>query len=234
MTPAEQFLGIYRRLENYLREDQDKGPNVSFAALLKSSRNRPVKRYRYQLKRYGNLRNSIVHHEYDNDRPIADPREDVIEEFQYIVDKVTQPPGISAYLCEVQTATPKDDIGGVVEMMEEGDFSQVPIVDDDGVIAVLTSNTIARWVGSELHNDGQGLLVTDTLVEHVLPHSEREDNHEFMSQSDNVYEAYSLFQADANLRQPPDAVLITHNGKPSESLLGIITPFDLPDLAAQL
>lgn len=234
MTPADEFLATYRKLENYMREAQDAGPTTSFSALLKSSQNRPVKRYRYQLQRYGDLRNAIVHHEHEDDHPIADPREDVIKDFRRIVDNVTQPLGITPYLTDVHTASAEDDIGHVVEKMEEGDFSQMPIRDDNRVTGVLTANTVARWVGAELHKDGQGLLVTDTLVKHVLPHSEREDNYEFLNRSANVYEAYELFQADANPRQPPDAVLITHNGKPDESLLGIITPFDLPDLASRL
>jgi predicted transcriptional regulator len=231
---ADQFLALYRRLENHLQKEQQEDATTTFRTLLSKSENRAVNRYHHQLKRYGDLRNSIVHHEYEEKQPIADPRQDVIDEFREIVESVTNPPGLSPFLREVYTATPSDDIGEVVEKMETENFSQMPIIQDEEVIAVLTTNTIARWVGAELHQDGSGLLVTETRVGDVLPHTEREDNYTFVPRTANLYEAYQAFQIEQNMRELPDAALITQNGRATESLLGIITPFDLPDLVRRL
>jgi predicted transcriptional regulator len=234
-TNAEEFLQVYRRIENFLRERQEAEPQVSFGVLVDNSGIRAVKRYRYKLKRYGDLRNSIVHRERDGGEPIADPRSDAVEDFRSIVEKVTDPPGLSPFIHDVYTARSSDDIASVVKKMERDNFSQMPILDDGEVIAVLTANAISRWVGAEIHDAGDGLLVTETNVEHVLPHAERgEDNHTFLSRDASLYEAHEAFQAEENLREPPDAVLITHSGRASESLLGIITPFDLPDLVSRL
>jgi predicted transcriptional regulator len=81
----------------------------------------------------------------------------VVQEFGRIVEQITDPPGLQPFCHEVYTASPSDDIGSVVEKMETEDFSQMPVVDDGEVIAVLTSNTITRWVGAELHQGGEGL-----------------------------------------------------------------------------
>lgn len=234
VSNAEKFLEAYRRLENLMRKQQQEDKHTSFSALVDKSRDSVVQRYGRKLKRYADLRNAIVHHEYEDDHPIADPRTDVVESFQVIVEKVVDPPGLDPFYSEVYTATPSDDIGMVVEKMEKANFSQMPIEDGGEVTAVLTTNTIARWIGAELHTDGEGLLVTETSVGDVLPHAEREDNYSFLPRSASLYEAHEKFQVSENLREPPDAVLITHNGRASESLLGIITPYDLPDLVSRL
>ncbi|MCS3665628.1 putative transcriptional regulator [Salinibacter ruber] len=232
---AEEFLQVYRRIENFLRERQQAEPHVSFGALVDNSNISAVERYRYKLKRYKDLRNSIVHREREGGEPIADPRSDAVEDFRGIVENVTDPPGLSPFIHDVYTATPSDDIASVVKKMERDNFSQMPILESEGVIAVLTANTISRWIGGEMQDEEEGLLVTETSVEHVLPHAERgEENHTFLPRDASLYEAHEAFQAEENLREPPDAVLITHNGQASESLLGIITPFDLPELVSRI
>jgi predicted transcriptional regulator len=234
-TNADRFLNAYRTLENHLRETQRADRHDSFSVLLNESSNRAVQRYRFDLRRFGDLRNAIVHEPHHDGQPIADPREAAVEEFERIVERVTNPPGLSPFMHDVYTATREDDIGHVIEKMETDDFSQMPIVDEEkGVTAVLTTNTIARWVGARLHEDGQGLLVTNTTVGDVLPHAEREDNYAFLARDASLYDAREAFQIEGALRQPPDAVLITHSGTPTESLLGIITPFDLPNLVSRL
>ena len=233
-TNAENFLEAYRRLENLMRERQREDKYTSFSALVDKSGDSVVQRYNRELKRYADLRNAIVHHEHEDDQPIADPRTDAVENFQEAVEKITDPPGLGPFRRNVYTAAPSDDIGVVMEKMEHENFSQMPIQDEEEVIAVLTTNTITRWIGAELHQDGEGLLVTETSVGDVLHHTEREDNYSFLSRDATLYEAHEAFQVGKSLREPPDAVLITHNGRSSESLLGIITPFDLPDLVSRL
>jgi predicted transcriptional regulator len=232
-TRADRFLASYRKLENDLLDDI-RETYRPFKNLVEQSERPAVQSYENQLKQYGKLRNSIVHHEHEDEQPIADPREDVVQEFQRIVEQITDPPGLQPFCHEVYTTSPSSGIGGVVEQMESEDFSQMPVVDDGEVIAVLTSNTIARWVGAELHQGGEGLLVTDASVENALPYTERNDNYTFLHRSANLYEAHAHFQIEDNPRELPDAVLITHDGKASQSLLGIITPYDLADLVRRL
>jgi CBS domain-containing protein len=122
--------------------------------------------------------------------------------------------------------------------MQDQNYSQAPILNsEDEVIGLLTTDTIARWVGAHIDQDQEGtefLLTENTTVAHIQDHAEREDNYTFLARNATLFDAAETFRVEANDYGPIDAVLITENGESSESLLGIITVADLPAIQRKL
>lgn len=127
----------------------------------------------------------------------------------------------------VETCSPTDSILAAARTMHDKKFSQLPVVDDGGVVALLTSETIARWLAARLERDE---LLQSEPVESVLQHRENDSTFEFASRNATIFDALELFDKALHAGKDIDAILITQAGRKHESLLGILTPFDIPRL----
>jgi len=239
---ADLFLTTFNKIESHLRRELGKETHVSFKRLVETQADRqfgPVRSNKHDLKQLADLRNAIVHNPRKGGAVIADPRPDVLERIKELWQLISDPPEVyPLFAGSVKAARRDDSVGGIIQAMQQHDFSQVPIVDDKNTVTgLLTTNTIARWVGANLEKEESGreiLLTETTAVADVQEHAERTDNLDFLSRNATLFEAAAAFHTMASDRGPTEAVLITHNGKPSEELLGIITMADLPSIHHKL
>ncbi|MBY6035067.1 hypothetical protein KUV80_00275 [Fictibacillus nanhaiensis] len=66
-----------------------------------------------------------------------------------------------------------------------------------------------------------------------MPHIGEEGNYQFIGRNESIYIAEEKFKESFKKGIRLDALLITHNGKPTENLLGIITTWDVIDIPKQ-
>lgn len=120
-----------------------------------------------------------------------------------------------------------EPIARAVEIMYGQSFSQLPIYNGSAFAGLLTSDTVARWLGACVNDDVFSLM--ETLVQEVLQYSETTDgtNVQFISRNTTLFDVLELFQTFEHQGRRLEAILITHNGKPDEKALGIITVWDL-------
>ena len=69
------------------------------------------------------------------------------------------------------------------------------------------------------------MSIGGTLARDILVLDDNKDNFAFVKKDASIYEAEALFD-----NQKIDALLVTHSGKNTENLLGIITRFDLVEV----
>lgn len=230
MRNSDSFLAIFSEVERWLRSQTDSKRYVSFRELLSkaSDTNAAVERHATSLKEYADLRNAITHERTDN-HVIAEPNDRAIADFSRLRDVLVRPAKlIPRFQRNVKTRTAADPIGHAIEDMRQGSFSQVPIIDNGGVTSLLTTETVVRWLASEVKNELVSLLETPISV--VLPHVEDTEHYCFLGRGESVHEAIACFEEYSSGGKDLDAILITNDGKPSQSLLGILTVYDLPDL----
>ncbi len=139
---------------------------------------------------------------------------------------------IPKFQMPVRTRNMDDSVGQAVVDMRDGSFSQLPIMANGAVAAVLTAETVARWLASEVENEF--VSPWDTKIESVLGHTEDLDHYCFLRRDSNLLDALSKFEAYAALGKKLDAILITDKGKTNQGLLGILTLYDLPAVLAEL
>ncbi|WP_244885796.1 CBS domain-containing protein [Carnobacterium viridans] len=77
------------------------------------------------------------------------------------------------------------------------------------------------WLANQLEDET--IYLKKTMVEEIVLEDTRKNNYLFIKKNMSVEIAADLLKNDRRL----DALLITENGKVSESPLGIITPSDL-------
>lgn len=232
MSRADRFLGAFSAIERRLRVIAEADRGASFYALVDRAgqRSRAVLQFGVDLKEYADLRNAIVHERGDG-RPIADPREETVTAIEVIQKVLEDPPRLLQVLkVSVQSCGSADPIGLAARQMYDGDFSQLPVYDGHSFVALLTAETVARWLAASLES-GIG-LVEEAPVRNVLGYAEDQDNHQLVSRDATVFDALQSFDIYSARGKSLDAILVTHAGKRDEKLLGIVTIYDIPRLLA--
>ncbi|MEK7794857.1 MAG: CBS domain-containing protein, partial [Candidatus Hydrogenedentota bacterium] len=234
MSNAKSFLGAFSSIEKWLRSETGLDRKARFSQLVDraSDKNFSVRQFSIDLKEFADLRNAIVHERTDG-HIIAEPNAGAVRDIQEIESKLLAPPlVIPKFRCKVEVADYSSPLATVVSRMSRRKFSQLPVVRDSQFEGVLTTNTIARWLG--LHpKDGMALL-NDTPVGEVLKHSEFKDNYKFVGRSATLFEVLDEFDKFERQGRLLDAVLITEHGKSTIAFLGIITLYDMPEILRQV
>lgn len=231
MLNSQSFLDIFSAIEKWLRQQAGATDrHASFYNLVEtaSAANPAVRRFRDELKEFADLRNAIVHERTDG-RVIAEPNDRAVADFERIRLALMKPTAvIPLFQRAVRTRDISDSICAAVCDMREGAFSQLPILSNGTFVALLTSETVVRWLASEVNNDLVSLL--ETKIQSVLPHTEDEENVCFLPRRAALHEAVNHFENFAARGKNLDAILITEGGRGDQSILGILTVYDLPDL----
>lgn len=231
MSNSKRFLQVFAQIENYLRELTPKDRRINFYERVDTvGRAKPaVRRFDRDLKEFADLRNAIIHESSDG-HVIAEPNERAVQDLERIAEIILKPPiVIPLFQTEVVTLNQSDAVAVAVRMMFERSISQIPITTGAmgrEFVGLLTTNTVARWLGAEL-GGGDANLEYMTIGD-VLAYTEDADNHCFLARDATLFEAIECFHRYESEGRRLDAVLITANGKSSERIIGTMTIADLP------
>ena len=152
-----------------------------------------------------------------------------VERIAAIRDELLSPPTLfSVSTRPVVTCSLIDPLGAAAKKMRDGSYSQLPVYDGSAFVGLLTAETVARWVASNLA-DGQELM-EEEKVKQVLRHQEDPENHTFLGRVSTVPDGLAAFDDFLHRGKRLEAILVTENGRPTEQPLGIVTIHDIPML----
>jgi len=229
MVNSEVFLNYFNEIDQHLKKAGDYSTSVSFVEKVRSSSNKAVIRYKDELISLAELRNAIVHNPRIGNRAIAEPHDIVVKRIKELHEYITQPTKVlPEFQKEVMGALEEDFINDILKKMREHSFSQFPVFDNEGFVKeVVSTNTISRWLSSQLEREGS-ILVEDVRVKAFMDEIEFHDNFKFLARNASIYDAYELFIKHINIcKRNLDVLFITSSGKREEKLLGLITIEDI-------
>lgn len=228
---SDRFIIAFNKIEKVLKTMVDKN-DLGFSRLVKiTSKYHPVlKRYRDDLLEFAQLRNAIVHNRVDFDYAIAEPHLSVVEQIEWIEREITKPQLVyPMFKRKVYVFQESDPLSSLLYIIQTKDLSKFPIYQGNQFIGVLSEKGLAHWLANQMSHDFKSLSYT-TVGEVMVfqePHTSG-----FIKKTATVYEAEDRFKSVIGKGKRIDALLITENGHANESLLGIITPRDIIDTAA--
>ncbi len=235
MKNSERFLNAFVAIEKYLRSKCGLDQWATFSHLIEvASKTMPeIKRYKEDLREYGELRNAIVHDNRGDGYVIAEPNTTAVESIEKIKDLIKKPPLVfPLFKSSVLSHNINDSIGKALKEMTGKNFSQIPILNNGKFEALLTTDTIARWLGSNVDDDIFSLK--ETTIGHVLKFTEDPDNFHFVSRNMTLFKVLDFFDNYEQKGKRLDALLITETGNQNDKILGIITLSDLPKLLREI
>ncbi len=225
---SERFLRAFSRIERFLKEKASHQRHRSFYQLVEfvAQRDPAVKEFEMDLKEYADLRNAIIHERRGGD-VIAEPNVYAVEDIVRIAALIRKPPAVlPLFQVKIAELSENEPISRAVALIYSHSISQVPIRRGATVVALLTANTISRWLGA--CSSQQYIDLNATPISTVLRYTEDRENHVFLSRTASVFDVLKLFHRVEHEGKRLDAILITNQGKPHEKTLGIVTISDLP------
>jgi predicted transcriptional regulator len=233
---TKQFLSIYNEIDYHLwsvlwlSESEWKmkwfKDKIRECVHLKKGK---VERKQYMLIKFGYIRNEIVH-EYQD---YVDVTEKTLQEMQSIRDYLINPPlcrDCKEVIHEVKTCNVSDSLKEVLGVMKQHQFTHIPVYKDQ-IFAWIVSDTIITDAISDLLTENWeiiaeldiGSIANKDTVEYT-----------FVSQNTSNEDIIDLFAQAIQKKQKLWAVFITNLGSHSESLLWIVTAWDIPILEKYL
>ena len=224
MGSTEEFIGLYHRLWDYLRETTDSDDSTDFDELVDKAAkmNGVFKNEAGRIKDFGKLGNTIRNHNFYQ---IAEPTEKAVSEFKRLVDNIISPKNlIPTFQAEIKCFSPKTQLVTALRHMRDNDFSQV-VIKEKGKLSLLTAEGVAKWL--EQQADKDVITLAKVKVGDALA-CDLPDTFEVMGPEDKIYAAQQAFKNSIEKNRPRlFAVLVTDNGKKTGKPIGIVTPWDL-------
>ncbi|WP_080794726.1 CBS domain-containing protein [Corynebacterium pacaense] len=221
---AIAFLAAFNDIEAHLRAKLSARRSDGFRWMVRLAEKKHLisANQAAALDAFAELRNAISHGPYDNLRPIADPRPDTVATIVQIRDLLLHPPIALERLPHqnVRSLQLGDPIRDALSIIRTTEISQFPVYGDAGYVALLTTNTIARWVAADLQDNSR--LDAGTVGE-VLDYAESSDTAVFMSRTATAQEVIDTMTGPAL----PWSVIVTEHGKADQKPLRIISGRDM-------
>ena len=225
---ANRFITAYNRLDKCIRDIYNFKPALSFSDVIRKSAsvNAVIKKYEDDLIDYGRLRNSIVHR--SDDRVIAEPHDDVVEQLEAIVRKVTTPPLAmnSVVNRSVFLAQGEVKLGDCLKELYQTGFSNVPVYLKGTLVGVLNRKMVIDAIGECLSRGGNvGDLLNKRIVDSVAV-LDSSNHYEVVSEKITIDNVLYMFQQNRKLT----TIIITPSGAYTELPVGIIVTADIIDM----
>jgi predicted transcriptional regulator len=233
-TNSERFLKAFSEIEKHLKRKCGIDQYIAFYQLVtEASKKMPeARKYQDDLKEYGDLRNAIVH-ERAGGYVIAEPNDFAVDAIEKIKTIISKPPRvIPLFQREVMCFDINDSIGHAVRDMAEKLFSQIPISSNGKFKALLSTNTVSRWLGFNFKDDVFSL--TETKIGEVLKFAEDYETYRFINRTTSLFDVLEYFDSAERQGNLLDALLITDDGNKNKKIIGIITITDFPSLLRQI
>lgn len=228
MEKSVIFLDRFHSIETMLRQQLRQEEHISFSYLVEQAakQNSLIRQKAERLKSFGRLRNAIQHGSGLNGEAIAEPHDKIVEEIIDIEEKLRSPKRMNHFFREVYSLTGTDSMSKMLQLVHEFQYSQFPVFNSEGeFISLVTESGITNWLASNVKDDL--ISFEETRVSDLLSVDELAETYRFISRITTVYEAKDYFLQAANEGRKLEALLITESGKSNQSLLGILTHWDL-------
>lgn len=228
MKNSTVFLDRFHSIESILRQQIGREEHILFSQLVNQAakKNALIRQKTERLKSFGDLRNAIQHGSGLNGEAIAEPHDKIVNEIIDIEEKLRSPKRMNHFFCDVYSLNETDSMSKMLQLVQQFQYSQFPVFNSKGeFISLVTESGITNWLASKVKDDL--ISFEETEVSDLLSVDELAETYRFISRRNSIYEAKDYFLQAANEGRKLEALLITESGKSNQSLLGILTHWDL-------
>src|SRR5262245_29114152 len=218
---TSRLISAFNRIEKRLEAIVGSKDYLPFAQLVDKAagKNSAVRQFRKRLKSLGSLRYLLVH-DHEHHKEVAVPTERTVRGLEALAETITSPPPLLTVAAKpVRTCRPSDRVGAAARVMHDNSFSQLPVLDGEKLVGLLTGETIARWLAARL--DGGVGILEEEPVGKVLEHQE-EARYVLVAKTATVFDGLNEFDQSLRSGTTLQAVIVTANGQATETPLGIV------------
>ena len=179
------------------------------------------------------IRNLLSHGECKIEGKVAiEINENIIEKLKEIISLLENPPPVtSRYISEMFVVDLEEKLEKLIKTMNEKKISHVPVLDKDKkLVGVFSENTIfSKLSDDEIIEIGKEYQVKD-YVKYIKLENHSSEYFDFIKRNEELTSAQNLFNKSIKKDKKLVMLFVTENGKKTEKILGILTPWDLLDI----
>ncbi|SFL87208.1 CBS domain-containing protein [Gracilibacillus orientalis] len=224
---SERFEAAFNQIHDTLCDFANEHNNhASFTEVLTKARvqHHVIDHYFDLLKQSSKLRNAMVHRKIKEDFYIAEPHQDVVTELEQLAVLLSEPPtALSIASKPVEFFYLDSPIKKLITCMQEKEYSQYPIYQEDKFIGLLTDGDIANWFAA---NIGQLTIEMKQPIGEIF-RIEKKEHTKIVGKDVSVMDIEAIFKEYLEKNQKIEAIIITENGTAAELPKGIISSWDL-------
>lgn len=178
------------------------------------------------LRECNPLRNSLAHHRVDG-RTMLTVSYGMLAAVEALRHRlVGHGDTVAWFQKDVVTVAPDAPLAEACTLMKTHDFSALPVVSDDGIHGLLSSNDLVWWMGNRV--DDLFLLEEVAVLDVMNAHTTVD--FELVRRDMPLHDVPGRFTEALELGRVLGALLITRTASPKGRLRGIVTPWDLAQL----
>ena len=191
------------------------------------------KKFEKDINLIRKIRNLLSHGECKVEGKTAiEINENIIEKLKEIISLLENPPLIaSRYITEMFVVDLEEKLENLIKTMNEKKISHVPVLDKDKkLVGVFSENTIfSKLSDDEIIEIGKEYKVKD-YEKYIKLENHSSEYFDFIKRNEELASAQNLFNKSIEKDKKLVMLFVTENGKKTEKILGIITPWDLLDM----
>lgn len=226
---ALRFINAYNKIESALRAQNNFGTSVTYSeAVRRASRNNSiVRKYEDDLISYGMLRNAIVHNSNDQ-YVIAEPFDDVVDEYEHIAKLICMPPLAINTPCvkQVKCIDAKITLHQAMVYMSKTGYSSFPVYKDGMLVGVANASKITQEIGRKLGEGEDIEKLLSTQIGDFVGRIGEETFYTIVDKNVTLDKVLNLFAENRKLT----VVLVTPHGSLVEVPIGIIVVSDILEI----
>lgn len=197
------------------------------------SNQKEYKKFEKDINLIRKIRNLLSHGECKVEGKTAiEINENIIEKLKEIISLLENPPLVaSRYITEMFVVDLEEELENLIKTMNEKKISHVPVLDKDKkLVGVFSENTIfSKLSEDEIIEIGKEYKVKD-YEKYIKLENHSSEYFDFIKRNEELASAQNLFNKSIKKDKKLVMLFVTENGKKTEKILGIITPWDLLDM----
>lgn len=228
----KDFLEDYKNLEDKIieklnldREDEGIRPFESLCKIPEYSK------YEQKLRKIKVLRNIIAHHPGISSNDFFSISPKAYEFLKEITKHIENPPSILTKMTQRANLLCGEMNSFAIEimlMMRERNYSYVPVVNSDKkVIGVFSETSVFNYSTDNLLYMIENEDTLDKFTDYIDMEKFSDDRFAFISRNCTIIDAYRTITAVSSDAKRISALFVTENGKKTETLLGMLTLWDV-------
>lgn len=235
---GNKLVELFKELEEVIRKKCGlvgiKTDNVSIDSQIKelSKKNSVVRRYQDDLLIIKQVRNINTHQRNDKYGYVVCPNPDMNIKLKSIIDEINNPPTIyNSNMCikkqYMYCKTINDTVESTIKDMVDKTYTHVPILENGILKGVFSESSLLDIVNTE-----SGIIIDKNtkfvdILEYLKLENHSTEEFIFISRNKNIYDVEDIFKDYFIRKKRVGCVYITESGKANESILGMLTAWDV-------
>lgn len=225
---TEIFLDKYRQLENVIKTEFNLGKNDSAMNYL--IRQKPFREYENELDLCRETRNLLSHNPKLNGSYAVEPSESLIMFIDRIIDKIENPLRAKDVMVPKNALCYRHMNASVREAMialRENSYKYIPILEEGMLAGIFGAKTMLDiLIDKDIQGIDDGMTFADVRKFLSLENIDRGEIR-FVSQDVLVSDIGKMYRKSSEHKERINLLFVTANGKITERILGIITPWEI-------